>query len=66
MGLGRKVGGADLHDTLEMGAERERRPQQVLCYGAGTQTLGFLTKSIHQADEIHFKLFNDVLIMTKC
>lgn len=30
MGLGRKVGGADLHDPLEMGAERERRPQQVV------------------------------------
>lgn len=66
MGLGREVGGADLHDPLEMGAEKERRPQQVVCYGAGAQTLGFLTKSIYQAEEIHLKSFSDVLITIRC
>lgn len=34
--------------------------------GAGAQTLGFLAKSIYQAEEIHLKSFSDVLIMTRC
>lgn len=33
--LERKIGGEDLHDPLEMGAERKGRPQQVVYYRAG-------------------------------
>lgn len=63
---GRKVGRADLHDPLEMGANKERRPQQAVCSRAGAETQGFLTNDIYQAEEISLRLFNDLLIMATC
>lgn len=39
-GLGRVVGGEGLPVPVEMGAERKRRPQQVVCYRDETGGLG--------------------------
>lgn len=60
--VGRKVGGADVQDPLQMGAEREGRPQHLICSIAESKALGFLMNGIYWAREIHLKLFNGVFL----